>query len=65
MTDHYVAPQSGRSFDVSLLVGMQLRPGLALGVGGLYTLFTASDAEPTKNGVPWPRDLAEARSVHT
>ncbi len=43
-TKHYTDTESDKSFSVSLLAGWQLRPGLALGVGGILMAF-----EPNRN----------------
>lgn len=52
-TDHYADTQSGVSIGGSLLLGVPLRPGLALGVGGVFALFAPGNPRPTKNGQPY------------
>jgi hypothetical protein len=52
-TDHYASSQSGLSTGGSLLVGLPLRPGIVLGVGGLATLSFTGNPTVTRNGQPW------------
>jgi hypothetical protein len=59
-TDHWADSESGVSFGGSLLLGASLRPGLALGVGGLSAFFSANNPRPTKNGQPYtPVDVKQ------
>jgi hypothetical protein len=59
-TDHWEDSESGGSIGGSLLLGAPLRPGIALGVGGLFSLLSASDPHPTKNGQPYtPVDVKQ------
>ncbi len=48
--DHYVDSEHGLATGGSLLLGVPLRPGLVLGLGGIFTLFSTDHPEPTKNG---------------
>ncbi len=51
-TKHYADSESDRSFNGSLFVGWQLRPGFALDVGSLWRLY-APNPRPTENGQPY------------
>lgn len=51
-TKHYADTESDRSFNLSLLLGWQLRPGLAFGVGGIYLAYSPNP-QPTENGQPY------------
>jgi hypothetical protein len=49
---HYTNSESGASIGGSLLVGAPLRPGIALGVGGLFAPVFPSGPDLTANGQP-------------
>lgn len=51
--DRYTATRSDVSAEGSLLLGMPLRPGLVLGVGGIATMSFGSNRDITRNGQPW------------
>jgi hypothetical protein len=51
--DHYASSKSGLSTGGSLLLGVPLRPGLALGLGGLGALSFSSSPNLTRNGQPY------------
>jgi hypothetical protein len=52
--DHYTSSASGVSTGGSLLLGVPLRPGIVLGVGGLFALsFSDSSSNLTRNGQPY------------
>ncbi|HWZ89378.1 MAG TPA: hypothetical protein VNW92_11030 [Polyangiaceae bacterium] len=64
--DHYASSESGVSACGSLLLGVPLRPGVVLGVGGLLALSFTSSPKITRNGQPWALvDVQEQSSLFT
>jgi hypothetical protein len=51
--DRYTSSRSDTSAGGSLLLGIPLRPGLALGAGGIVTASFGSNRHLTRNGQPW------------
>jgi hypothetical protein len=51
--DHYASTVSGVSVGGSVLLGLPLRPGLVVGLGGLAALSLTGNPNVTRNGQPY------------